>query len=164
MKNCKVCGVELNRAEYCSNCRNALIKRKFMLEIYGERGFKCEMCGGVFHPASLEFHHTSSKIHDSVSNLLARRSWEKIKEDLSGVDRVSIIDPIMMKNIIMSDSPQGKVSGYIFQQLSIRERSPYTTSGAVPDSLFFGRQMEIAIMVEKVTFRDNPTGLIKFII
>ncbi|MCK5056797.1 MAG: ATP-binding protein, partial [Candidatus Aminicenantes bacterium] len=70
----------------------------------------------------------------------------KIKEDIEGLDRISIIDAVMMKNIIMAESPQGKASRYIFEQLSIRERSPYTTSGAVPDSLFFGREMEIALI------------------
>jgi hypothetical protein len=71
---------------------------------------------------------------------------EKVKKDLEGVERISIIDAMMMKNVIFDDSPQDKASGYIFDQLSIRERSPYTTSGAVPDSLFYGRQMEIALI------------------
>jgi len=71
---------------------------------------------------------------------------EKIKEDLVGLDRISIIDASMMKNIIMAGSPQDKASEYIFDQLSIKERSPYTTAGAVPDNLFFGRQMEIALI------------------
>lgn len=71
---------------------------------------------------------------------------EKIKKELEGMDRISVIDTKMMKDIIMADSPQEKATGYIFEQLSIRERSPYTTAGAVPDNLFFGRQMEIALI------------------
>jgi GTPase SAR1 family protein len=71
---------------------------------------------------------------------------EKVKKDLEGLERISIIDAAMMKDIILADSPQEKATDYIFQQLSIRERSPYTTSGAVPDNLFYGRQMEIALI------------------
>ncbi|MCI0471709.1 MAG: ATP-binding protein [Candidatus Aminicenantes bacterium] len=71
---------------------------------------------------------------------------EEIKKDLEGFDRISIIDAAMMKDIILADSPQDTTSGFIFDQLSIRERSPYTISGAVPDSLFFGREMEIALI------------------
>jgi len=71
---------------------------------------------------------------------------EEIKKELEGLERISIIDAGMMKHIIMADSPQEKASAYIFEQLSIKERSPYTTVGAVPDDLFFGRQMEIALI------------------
>ncbi|MCI0470782.1 MAG: ATP-binding protein, partial [Candidatus Aminicenantes bacterium] len=71
---------------------------------------------------------------------------EEIKKDLEGFDRISIIDAGMMKDIILADYPQDTASGFIFDQLSIRERSPYTISGAVPDSLFFGREMEIALI------------------
>jgi AAA+ ATPase superfamily predicted ATPase len=70
----------------------------------------------------------------------------KVKKDLEGLERVSIIDAPMMKDIILADTPKDKATEYIFDQLSIRERSPYTTAGAVPDSLFFGRQMEIALI------------------
>lgn len=71
---------------------------------------------------------------------------QKIKNDLIGYERISVIDASMMKNIIMNESPRAKASEYIFDQLSIKERSPYTTSGAVPDELFFGREMEIALI------------------
>ncbi len=71
---------------------------------------------------------------------------DKIKSDLEGVDRVSILDAPMLKEIIMSESPKEKASAFIFDQLSIKERSPYTTAGAVPDNLFFGRQMELALL------------------
>jgi hypothetical protein len=62
------------------------------------------------------------------------------------MDRISVIDATMMKNIILANSPQDKASKDIFDQLSIKERSPYTMVGAVPDNLFFGRQMEIALI------------------
>jgi Cdc6-like AAA superfamily ATPase len=71
---------------------------------------------------------------------------QAIREALSGLERVSIIDAWMMKNIIMANSAKNRASDYIFEQLSIRERSPYTTAGAVSDDLFFGRQMEIALI------------------
>jgi AAA+ ATPase superfamily predicted ATPase len=70
----------------------------------------------------------------------------EVKKDLEGLERVSIIDAPMMKDIILAESPKDKATEYIFDQLSIRERSPYTTAGAVPDSLFYGRQMEIALI------------------
>lgn len=71
---------------------------------------------------------------------------EEVKKGLEGLERISIIDSTMMKDIILAKSPQEKATGYIFDQLSIKERSPYTTAGAVPDNLFFGRQMEIALI------------------
>lgn len=71
---------------------------------------------------------------------------DKVKQGLEGLERISIIDSSMMKDILMAESPQEKAIGYIFDQLSIKERSPYTTAGAVPDNLFFGRQMEIALI------------------
>jgi AAA+ ATPase superfamily predicted ATPase len=71
---------------------------------------------------------------------------ENVKKDLEGLERISIIDAIMMKDIILAETPKDKASQYIFDQLSIRERSPYTTAGAVPDSLFYGRQMEMALI------------------
>ncbi|MFC2146383.1 AAA family ATPase [Acidobacteriota bacterium] len=71
---------------------------------------------------------------------------EKVKEDLIGLERISIINASMMKDIILDRSPQQKASEYIFDQLSIKERSPYTTSGAVPDELFFGREMEMQLI------------------
>jgi Ni2+-binding GTPase involved in maturation of urease and hydrogenase len=77
---------------------------------------------------------------------LHRTPKEEVKKGLEGLERISIIDATMMKDIIMAESPQEKATGYIFGQLSIKERSPYTTAGAVPDSLFFGRQMEIALI------------------
>jgi len=70
----------------------------------------------------------------------------KVKEDLIGLERISIIDASMMKDIILDKSPREKASDYIFDQLSIKERSPYTTSGAVPDELFYGREMEIQLI------------------
>lgn len=71
---------------------------------------------------------------------------ERIKSDLIRLERISIIEASIMKNIIMDKFPRGKASEYIFDQLSIKERSPYTTAGAVPDELFFGREMEIALI------------------
>jgi hypothetical protein len=71
---------------------------------------------------------------------------EEVKKDLTGCERISIIDSSMMKDIILADSPKDTASDYIFDQLSIKERSPYTTDGAVPDNLFFGREMEIALI------------------
>jgi hypothetical protein len=52
----------------------------------------------------------------------------------------------MMTDILFNAHPQEKSSEYIFSQLNISERSPYTTSGAVPDELFFGRELEIALI------------------
>jgi Cdc6-like AAA superfamily ATPase len=69
----------------------------------------------------------------------------EIKEEIKGLERVSIIDTRMIKDIIVDEDPQGKSSEYIFNQLNISERSPYTTSGAVQD-LFYGRELEIALI------------------
>ncbi len=73
-------------------------------------------------------------------------SPQEIKDDLVGLERISILDASQVKDIILDKSPGKKASEYIFSQLSIKERSPYTTSGAVPDELFFGREMELQLI------------------
>lgn len=71
---------------------------------------------------------------------------DDVRKDIKGLERISILDADMLKNVILDENPKGKASEYIFSQLSIQERSPYTTSGAVPDELFFGRELEIALI------------------
>ncbi len=116
-----------------------------------------ELYMDVFQDLHIEFQEFSRKasesIHESASQMFYILLFqfhgvpnEKVKKDLEGFDRISIIDARMMKNIILAENPQDKASEYIFGQLNIKERSPYTTAGAVPDNLFFGRQMEIALI------------------
>jgi Cdc6-like AAA superfamily ATPase len=69
----------------------------------------------------------------------------EIKEGIKGLERVSIIDTRMIRDIIVDEDPRGKSSEYIFNQLNISERAPYITSGAVQD-LFYGRELEIALI------------------
>lgn len=90
-----------------------------------------ERLSGKFYILLLELHGTPA---------------ETIKGNLIGLERISIIDAPKMKNIILDKTPGQKASEYIFDQLSIKERSPYTTAGAVPDELFFGREMEIQLI------------------
>lgn len=71
---------------------------------------------------------------------------KNIKKSIKGLERVSVIDSNMMTDILFDATPRIKSSEYIFSQLNISERSPYTTSGAVPDELFFGRELEIALI------------------
>ncbi len=68
-----------------------------------------------------------------------------IKKEIKGLNRVSIIDTQNMKEILLAPDHKGKTRETIFNQLSIEERSPYTTSGAVQD-LFYGRELEIALI------------------
>ena len=116
-----------------------------------------ELYEDAFNGLNIEFQEFSRKAgestHESASQIfyillfdLHGVPEENIKKDLEGFERISIIDGAMMKNIILAESPKDMASQYIFDQLSIRERSPYTTAGVVPDSLFFGRQMEIALI------------------
>lgn len=90
-----------------------------------------ERLSGKFYILFFEFHGIAT---------------ETIKDDLIGLERISILDTSMMKRIIPDESPREKASDFIFNQLSIKERSPYTTSGAVPDELFYGREMEIQLI------------------
>jgi AAA+ ATPase superfamily predicted ATPase len=92
-----------------------------------------------------QFERLSGKFYILLFELHGVNS-QKIRDDLIGLERISIIDASRMKNIIMDKSPKERASEYIFDQLSIKERSPYTTSGAVPDELFFGREMEIQLI------------------
>lgn len=71
--------------------------------------------------------------------------YKEIKDEIKGLERVSIIDAPMLKDIMVDEDPQSKSSEFIFNQLNISERSPYTTSGAVLD-LFYGRELEIALI------------------
>ncbi len=69
-----------------------------------------------------------------------------IKTQTQGLERVSVIDIWKTADIMFSTDPLLKSTEYIFRQLRISERSPYTTSGAVQDDLFFGRGLEIALI------------------
>ncbi len=111
----------------------------------------------AFNDLNIEFQEYNRKIGESAGTSAAPVfytllfefhgvSREILEKDLTGVDRVSIIDAGMIKDIILAEKPQETASEFIFKQLSIRERSPYTSSGAVPDKLFFGRQMEMALI------------------
>ncbi len=71
--------------------------------------------------------------------------FDGIRKGIKGLERVSIIDSHMMRDILLHDEPRQKSSEFIFNQLNISERSPYTTSGAVQD-LFYGRELEIALI------------------
>lgn len=71
---------------------------------------------------------------------------ENIKKSIKGLERVSVIDSKMMTDILFDAHPREKSSEFIFTQLNISERSPYTTSGAVQDELFYGRELEISLI------------------
>jgi Cdc6-like AAA superfamily ATPase len=68
-----------------------------------------------------------------------------VKKEIKSLNRVSIIDTKNMKEILLAKDHRVKTRETIFNQLSIEERSPYTTSGAVQD-LFYGRELEIALI------------------
>ncbi|MCX6582898.1 MAG: hypothetical protein NT166_22205 [Candidatus Aminicenantes bacterium] len=72
-------------------------------------------------------------------------SSKGLKEDMSGLERVSIIDSQEMNEVLLAGSPQEKTREILFQQLRISERSPYISSGPVED-LFYGRDIEIALV------------------
>ena len=112
----------------------------------------------VFHDLYIDFQEFCRKAGESIMFYillfeLHGASKNEVKEELEDVERISIIDAAMMKDIILTEAPKEKASQYIFEQLGIRERSPYTTAGAVPDSLFFGRHMEISLI------RDLPENI-----
>lgn len=70
---------------------------------------------------------------------------ETMKEEIKGLDRISVMSPYLMNEILLCEDIVFGTSETIFKQLSISERSPYTTTGAVTE-LFFGRQLEIALI------------------
>jgi Cdc6-like AAA superfamily ATPase len=73
------------------------------------------------------------------------QDFSDIKSGIKELERVSIIDAHKMKEIILDPDPRRRSSDYIFNQLNISERSPYTTAGAVQE-LFYGRELEIALI------------------
>jgi hypothetical protein len=164
----RITGSTLEVNEYLDN-RTGKFKDKFYINKLTEKGLKTlrmpltafvvvsltpwqtDSHKEAFRDLIIEFQEFSRKSGESLMFYVLLFALhdvgkEKIKEDLAGFDRISIIDAIMMKEIIMAESPKDRASRFVFEQLSIRERSPYTTSGAVPDSLFFGREMEIALI------------------
>ncbi len=90
---------------------------------------------------------TLSNIYIILLDLLGDNT-ETIKDDLEGIPRASVIDAPGMKDILQAASPREKASEIIFHQLSIRERSPYMSTGAVPEELFFGRRTEVTLAQE----------------
>jgi len=70
---------------------------------------------------------------------------ETIKEEIKGLERISIMNTHTFNEILLSEDIVSGSSKAIFQQLSISERSPYTTTGAVKE-LFFGRELEIDLI------------------
>ncbi|HLP47952.1 MAG TPA: hypothetical protein VK469_18555, partial [Candidatus Kapabacteria bacterium] len=72
-------------------------------------------------------------------------SSKDLKEEMIGLERVSIIDSQEMSEVLLADSALDKTREILFQQLKISERSPYISSGPVAD-LFYGRDIEIALV------------------
>lgn len=88
-------------------------------------------------PVSPKFYILFFDFHDA--------KIEDIKNEMRGLDRISIIGIQKMAAILLAENPLKTSSEEIFRQLNISERSPYTTSGAVQE-LFYGREMEIALI------------------
>jgi Cdc6-like AAA superfamily ATPase len=86
----------------------------------------------------------SSKFYILLFSFLGM-DFKEIKDDVKELERVSVIDTYITKDILLSPEPSHKSTEYIFSQLNISERSPYTTAGAVQD-LFYGRHLEIALI------------------
>jgi hypothetical protein len=72
-------------------------------------------------------------------------SIETIREEIKGLERISIMSTHTLNEILLGEDIVSGSSEAIFKQLSISERSPYTTTGAVKD-LFIGRELEIALI------------------
>ncbi|MCK4765422.1 MAG: hypothetical protein KAW12_24685 [Candidatus Aminicenantes bacterium] len=72
-------------------------------------------------------------------------SFADLEQDLAGFDRISIIDSLKAKEMLLAGSPLEKTRDIIFQQLKISDRSPYIHAGPVED-IFFGRDIEIALV------------------
>ena len=69
----------------------------------------------------------------------------ELKDEMIGLERVSIIDTGDMREVLLSENPAEETRAIIFKQLKISERSPYISAGPV-EELFYGRDIEMALV------------------
>ncbi len=57
-------------------------------------------------------------------------------------------------NILIARNPTHQLAQYIVGQVDLSVVSPFVTSGPVPETMFFGREAEIRLLVEQATKAD----------
>ena len=79
-KNC-----QQGRERVCQECRTKVVtekRRGAKVRSVEYLGGACMHCGGVFHPAVYDFHHTDPTVKEADPGSLMGRKWERIAEEL----------------------------------------------------------------------------------
>lgn len=88
VKCCKTCGAEKPLTEYyadkknssglkssCKSCYKKAVRnksRKLKLDLIKYKGGACQRCGGIFHPALYDFHHTDPTVKEGEVTSMKR--------------------------------------------------------------------------------------------